>query len=766
MQNPPTPNDTHPSPISEVAASAALLLFSLAVVAGFARVFEGWSFFEPLALIALVGHGVSLALRLVRTPVWAAFPATVATLVVAVCVLFYRESLNLFLPTADTLELFRLDIERVGEAFRTEVAPAPFADGWDVVASIGVVAAVLLADTFAFRAYARAEALVPGGVLFVFVAALGTDRSRVASSMVLVAAGVLTTVVLRHHHASESSLRIGLRPRLARAFPAAAASALGIALVAGAIGPRLPGADAEALYDTTGSSGGRVTEIISPLVDIRSRLTNRSDTVLFTVRADGESYWRSSALAEFDGRLWGLPERGLSTTEGALSPADAPNGSVILRQQVRIEALGGRLLPAAADPRAASGADGTADDELRFNPDSATLVKTGNTLEEGDVFDIESASPRYSAAVLSGATSTDAGDSIFLELPADFPSSIGETTREVTAGATSSYEAALALQNWMRTEFQYSLDIQEGHGNNEIEGFLERRVGYCEQFAGSYAAMLRTIGIPTRVAVGFTSGSVDEQGAFSVLGRNAHAWPEVWFDGVGWVPFEPTPGRGAPNAQEYTGIAPQQDDGTGPGDGSAPTTTVPVTETTLVPGEGGVQVPNTPVPNTPDFDDLLPEPVPQTSDVVPTPETDDGLGWGSMALLAVVALGLLAPAAVRRIRRRAPVAPERRLAGLWDRAIAAVSETGVEATRDLTPTEAALATAAAFPVAARPMRSLAEAVTIVEYAPSGSTWLDSDATFGRTALENCASWCRQVERAVADTMGPAARVKRYFTTWR
>jgi transglutaminase-like putative cysteine protease len=61
--------------------------------------------------------------------------------------------------------------------------------------------------------------------------------------------------------------------------------------------------------------------------------------------------------------------------------------------------------------------------------------------------------------------------------------------------------------------------------------------------------MLRSIGIPTRVAVGYTSGIEQNPGTFSVRGKNAHAWPEVWFDDVGWVLFEPTPGRGAPGAE-------------------------------------------------------------------------------------------------------------------------------------------------------------------------------------------------------------------------
>ncbi len=67
--------------------------------------------------------------------------------------------------------------------------------------------------------------------------------------------------------------------------------------------------------------------------------------------------------------------------------------------------------------------------------------------------------------------------------------------------------------------------------------------------------MARSLGIPARVAVGFTHG-VAANGSFTVLGKNAHAWPEVWFDQLGWVAFEPTPGRGAPGAEDYTGVAP------------------------------------------------------------------------------------------------------------------------------------------------------------------------------------------------------------------
>jgi hypothetical protein len=248
-----------PQVSSELIATIAMMLFSIAVAAGFARVFGGWQFLVGFIAMAVIGHGLSFVLRRLRVPGLLAVPILAAAMVWLIAFVYYRDSMTMLLPNGDTLELFQFEIKRVEEEFPTAVAPVIYGGGWDVLAAIGMALTIVLGDTFAFRAFARAEALVPGGVLFVFVAALGSDRDRVALTAGLIAAGVAATVTLRAHHAPERRTVIGTLRSPARVIvPAAIGTALVVALAASFIGPRLPGADAAPIYETRGGNGGTV----------------------------------------------------------------------------------------------------------------------------------------------------------------------------------------------------------------------------------------------------------------------------------------------------------------------------------------------------------------------------------------------------------------------------------------------------------------------------------------------------------------------------
>ena len=172
-------------------------------------------------------------------------------------------------------------------------------------------------------------------------------------------------------------------------------------MLAGIIGPRLPGANAEPLVHTRGNAGG-VTEVLSPLVDIRSRLVNRTNTLLFRVSSPVESNWRYIALPQFDGRTFRLPEGGdLEDAGGTLGTVRA--GAETFIQEIQIQSLGGQLVPAAADPVAPSPSD-----SLQYNPDTSTLLKLGDELGLGERSRSTSASPRPGARRAAGSTARGA----------------------------------------------------------------------------------------------------------------------------------------------------------------------------------------------------------------------------------------------------------------------------------------------------------------------------------------------------------------------
>lgn len=741
-----TTSSARPSLASDVIATLAVAAFSMAIAVGFARVFSAWPFMSDMSIVITAGHGVGLLLRRLRVTAWIAVPLTAIVLVWTVLAVFYPDSFSWALPTSDTWETLRLQLTLVREEFRTAVAPVDHSGGWDVLAAIGLATSVLLADVFAFRADARAETLVPGGVVFIFVGALGDERLLIETTVVLVGVGVVTTAALRWYHAE--SVRDDAATSWRR-WPVAIAFGVVIAIAAGVVGPRLPGAGAAPLYETSGRGGG-VTQVISPLVDIRSRLTNRSTEELFRIRADVESYWRVSALPEFNGTTWGLPERKLEpVSDGPTAPMDS---LIENRQRVTIGVLGGTLVPAAPDPLQASGPD-----DLRWVPETSTLVTVDGNLETGDTIDIVSAAPRLDAVRLVEATSIEPGDTIYTSVPTDLPEVVAATARQLAGDATSTFDTAMTLQAWFQTQFEYSLEVQPGHGNSAIESFLRDRVGYCEQFAGTYAAMMRTLGIPSRVAVGFTSGVALGDGEFSVLGRNAHAWPEVWFDDVGWVAFEPTPGRGAPNAESYTGITPQQDTSAGVGDLENAELTPP---TTLPSGPTGDQ-PGLEIPDFPD---------PAVGDLqsgTTGPGSDGGAPWVWLGVAALLVAALAAPGVVRFLRRRRRAQSiDQQVADAWRRATDAVAAVGVPLRPSDTPFEVAASTARAFPLVTRPMESLASAVTEATYRSEGTTGFDTASTYGASTVSECRNWAKQIDRAATETLDWPERLRRYFVSWR
>lgn len=131
----------------------------------------------------------------------------------------------------------------------------------------------------------------------------------------------------------------------------------------------------------------------------------------------------------------------------------------------------------------------------------------------------------------------------YLQVPENLSPRIAELAKEITASAATPYDKTAAVTNWLRANITYTATVpQPPAGRDLLEWFLfDLKSGFCNYYASAEVMMLRTLGIPARLAVGYAEGTWDpELQAFSVIGKEYHAWPEVYFPGYGWVPFEPT----------------------------------------------------------------------------------------------------------------------------------------------------------------------------------------------------------------------------------
>ena len=151
--------------------------------------------------------------------------------------------------------------------------------------------------------------------------------------------------------------------------------------------------------------------------------------------------------------------------------------------------------------------------------------------------------PMPSAAALAGATLVVEPPPVDLGVPTE-PDRVYRLAQQIVAGLSTPFAKAVAIQNYLRTHEHYDLDPPTGPGN-QLERFLfVTHAGYCQQFAAAFALLARLDGLPTRVAVGTTPGQLIQGDTYQVTTADLHTWPEVLFAGLGWVRFEPTPGRG------------------------------------------------------------------------------------------------------------------------------------------------------------------------------------------------------------------------------
>jgi transglutaminase-like putative cysteine protease len=313
-----------------------------------------------------------------------------------------------------------------------------------------------------------------------------------------------------------------------------------------------------------GDGNGDAVSISNPMVDLKRDLSQGADIELVrvTTRDPDPSYLRLTVLNSFDGTAWRPSGRSIPIKQRATGPVTRPPGLVSSVPTTRVAShlqvssyFKSRWLPTPypVDSVVAPG-------DWRYDQSTLDFISAADgQTTSGLEYRLTALKLQPTAAELADAS--PAPSTIYsanTALPHDLPASVGKLAQTVTKGATTKFAMAVALQQWFRVDggFRYSLRRSAGNGSDDLVRFLstgkDGRTGYCEQFAAAMAVMGRSLGIPSRVAVGFLTPKQVAKDVWVYSSHDLHAWPEMYFGGVGWVRFEPTPQSRASAVPSYT----------------------------------------------------------------------------------------------------------------------------------------------------------------------------------------------------------------------
>ncbi|HVM00699.1 MAG TPA: transglutaminaseTgpA domain-containing protein [Egibacteraceae bacterium] len=655
----PVPPATGPSPVpperaegapprlpehrtAELLLPAVLgLLFAACLPLG--RVFLGWSFLRPVLGAVVVAVGLVWGTRRLGLGPVSALLASAAGWALFVTVAFLRDTAVLGLvPTGATLDAFVGLWTRGVELIGARPAPVFAEPGLLLLTVTGVWAVAHAVEGLVFRLESPVRGvLVALGLWMVPLLITVGEGSAAPWTVPFLAAAALVLLLSAGDDARQwgreasGSLRTAGSPRAALpsgVVIAAVAIVVGV-LVAGI----LPGFGQPPWYELRGVGGTTLTT--NPIVTIRHSLVAQDRGPVMRVTTPRPVYLRTTSLDLYsrngewtNAGIRGTPVR---SWDGRLAPDGVHAARERLDVEVEVANLPGAVLvPAPFEPRMVQG-QGTED--FKYDRRLATITTDrGATLQPGDRYRVEAVLPDPDPAALP----PDAPPPTELvALPPNVPSEVAQLAREIVdgVGAETAFEKALALQDEFQSgRWEYSLEPQQGHGGDAMLAFITNRAGYCEQYAGTMAVMLRTLGVPARVAVGFTPGEqVGEDGPYVVTNGHAHAWVEVLLPGYGWLSFEPTPRR----------------------DGNLlpPTTQSLVPARTLAQQAAAEMVDLEQTPADAEFLPQRPEPeatapAPASEQASPSAEEQTGAGWLPLALLLAL-VGVGAALAVARGRR-------------------------------------------------------------------------------------------------------------------
>lgn len=641
-----------------------------------------------------------------------------AGFVVVAGILLFPRTLWVVLPTPGTLRAMADGVQVALRGVVDQAAPVDVTREFLLITCAGAWAVATSADGLTFRARQPLLATVPALGLFVFPAIVrNSSPGWYALWFLLGAAGVLLTegrARLTTWGRWVSNTRS--RPAQGWRLPSTPAANIGRWLAVGACAAGLllpwllPGYNRAPLLDYRTGVSADAPVTINPFVSLRTRLRSARETRMFTVEAATGDYWRLLTLDRFDGTRWFPSGRldDLVPFQNGQSNLDlAPQARVTrLTQRYQIDELAGSgsgaFLPAAVAPISVDSGR-----RIWQNPGNRGLA-TKSRFRRGFTYQVVSAVPQPQPADLYH-------DQDYSQEPGEAYTQIQglddrviRQAEDLTRDAPTAYQKALALQRYLRSDqFTYDLTVESlSGGSDQLTRFLfSVRRGYCEQFASAMAAMARAVHLPARVAIGFTPGRRIGD-SFEVTTRDAHAWPEVWFNDVGWVRFEPTPRPDQVDVPGYSQVPVQ-----------APVPTTPATA-------GGGQPTGTTGPTASTQARQLERPEPVLDPAARA--RDRGLLRRPLVLvpsvlvLLVAAVPLVKAARNLVARRRAETRPRDAVAEAYREVTAWAGDAGIGRRPAETPHAYAARLAADYEAAAAPLDELTGLYVAAEYAADGT----------------------------------------------
>lgn len=521
---------------------------NVALVLALGTAFAGLNaiFVEPSWWFVVAGviGAVTVAIAVVRSFTgWAGWGplAGLAILVLSLTFSFAApQSIAGFIPTADTLGRFVQLLAEGALSISNQGVPAEATPG--IVFMLAGGAGLLTIALDAIAVIAKRPALV--GLPLIVLLAVPTifDPSLADPWIFVLTAGAYLLLLY---------LGIG---------EARTGGALGVAAAALAFSLILPLVFPTAMPDREDANNGTGFTIgINTFIALGDNLRRPNPSRVLTYRTtstDGQ-YLTVSSIDNFSGTQWKPASPRNEAGSGLLDIGPIPG----LDDGVRVEEfdtnidivnMGGRFAPAPYAPQRIIGLG----EDWSFVPENLTITSAGDSAR-GTEYEVRSTLVTPTIEQLRAAEQVPADFERYLAMPEGLAPSVAEIAAEVVAeaDAETAIDQALALQSYFTEgEFTYSetAPVEQGYDGTSAEvvgRFLQAKSGYCVHFSSAMAVMARSLGIPARIAVGFTPGEYvtsdnDVEPYYVVTTANLHAWPELYFDGIGWVRFEPTVGRG------------------------------------------------------------------------------------------------------------------------------------------------------------------------------------------------------------------------------